>query len=358
MRSIRIFDRDLKLLAEIESYDSFSFERKFRTYGTFRIRINLNFPNTEFLQMNNLILVQGSSNKIGIIKQRSIGLSEDGQRSEILEITGFTLDYLFSKRIVVGTQNINSNSETIIKTFINDNCVNSIDNDRNYDFLTIAANQNRGSIFNWSARYTYLLEEISKINFNDNIGVVFNYNKTEILVDVVKSKDKTITSASPVIFAVEYDNIKTQVLTEDDLNYVNFAFIAGAGEGESRVTTTVGDGIGIDRQEMFYNNSGSEILELQAEATREMAALSKVFNMEGDILSVGPFIYERDWDLGDKVTIKNEKWGVQKNIIITGITEIYQGNELNINVEFGDNSTTLIDKVKSKFINVENEVRK
>ena len=46
--------------------------------------------------------------------------------------------------------------------------------------------------------------------------------------------------------------------------------------------------------------------------------------MEGQILTKSPFIYERDWDIGDITTQQNKNWGITMDARITEVKEIYE----------------------------------
>lgn len=354
MVAIRILDSDLNLLSEIDNYTSFYFTRKFRSWGDFQIQMNINLKGSEFLQTDNLILIQGSTNKIGIIKQREITVDSGGEGSEMLTVTGFTLDYLFKFRIVDGTQTTTGSTETIIKNLILNNCVNAADTDRNYNFLSVATDQSRGANLTWTARYSTVAEELEKISYNDSIAVFFEYKKTTIETEVMQAVDKSDT----VFFSTDFDNIKSQSLLEDTVNFYNFAFVAGEGEGDTRIVTSAGSGSGLNRNEIFLSYNESDATLLNDLAEQELASLSSEMHLEGEVLSVSPFEYEKDWDLGYKVTIKNDKWGVRRSALITSVTEIYEGNERIISVSFGDSPTDLIDTIKTKLFNFENEVRR
>ena len=92
------------------------------------------------------------------------------------------------------------------------------------------------------------------------------------------------------------------------------------------------------RYEMLLIQRGSEKLsEYQ---------LSNVF--ESKVNLTGNFVYKVDFDLGDIVTCHDHLWGITLDTRITEIEEVYEGNKTEINVTFGNNVPTLIDKIKAK----------
>ena len=57
-------------------------------------------------------------------------------------------------------------------------------------------------------------------------------------------------------------------------------------------------------------------------------------------------IYEEDFNLGDIVTIKNDRWNISTDRRITEITEIYEKDGFRLDVTFGNALPGIIDKVK------------
>ena len=65
-------------------------------------------------------------------------------------------------------------------------------------------------------------------------------------------------------------------------------------------------------------------------------------------LASNNLIYRVDFDLGDKVSIINKKWGLMLNERIVSITETYDIEGLKIDIEIGSNIPTLVEKIKRK----------
>ncbi|MEF7566303.1 hypothetical protein V4V35_25260, partial [Bacillus infantis] len=80
--------------------------------------------------------------------------------------------------------------------------------------------------------------------------------------------------------------------------------------------------------------------------------------LEGQVLTKSPFVYERDYDLGDIVTIQNVDWGVTLDARITEVKEIYENSGFSIEATFGNNRPTLIQKIKQELKQINKEVRK
>jgi hypothetical protein len=68
--------------------------------------------------------------------------------------------------------------------------------------------------------------------------------------------------------------------------------------------------------------------------------------MEGKVLKKSPFIYRRDYDLGDIVTIWNDDWGMTMNSRITVIRQSYSANGEEVELVFDESQPTLIQVLK------------
>lgn len=75
-------------------------------------------------------------------------------------------------------------------------------------------------------------------------------------------------------------------------------------------------------------------------------------------VTTGSFEYEKDWGLGDIVTIQNKDWGVTMDARITDIKEIYEMDGFSIEATFGNSRPTLIQKIKQELSQISGEVRR
>jgi hypothetical protein len=365
LKSIRIFSKQLELLAEIDGYESLIFTRKYIGYGEFEININRHKLYTEYLQKGNIILIGTSYNKIGIIKKIEITLDEDGRNSETINVFGYTLESLLYQRLIIppdgmAYDKITSNAESVVKHYINKNILNSTDIERNISYINVLSNQNRGMSVNWSSRFKNLGEEIEKICVYSGIGteVSLDYESKKFNFDVVVGKDLTTGQSenNPVIFSCQFDNIKSQKYFDTDLGYQNIAYVAGQGEGIDRVIEKVGTGTGLERYETFVDARDIDNADdLVDRGHQVLSETPQIKSLENEILTYGSFVYEKDWNIGDMVTVQNENWNITTDTRIMEVTEIYEPDGFQLHATFGNKIPRLIDKVKNEIgkINVE-----
>lgn len=368
MQPIRILTTDFQWLGEIDDYESLQFIRRFHKAGEFELHININKNLTETLQKDNLIYL--SPRKVGIIAHRE--LSKDD--SETLMIKGPTLQGFMSRRITVppageGYDRIKACAETVLKHYVLKNVVNPADSSRIIPDLEIAADQKRGDVVDYQSRLKQLDEELETISNMSGIGweIRLDLKSNKYVFDVIEARNLTAEQSvlPPVIFSIDFDNIKAQTFTDSALGYKNTAYVGGQGEEEERRIIEVGTAAGIGRYETFVDardvaemtkGEGSNeeipipevdiIAQLNDRGSKSLKEMDIIQSFESEILTYGPFVYEQDWDLGDIVTVQDKKWGLTLNTPIPEVKEIYEPSGFRLEATFGNTVPTLIEKIK------------
>lgn len=347
---IRVFDLNINFLTEIDDYESLVFERNYYTHSMFELHINENKKDVHHLIKNNIISIGKNLTKCGIIKV----VERSAENTEEIIISGFSLDFLFSSRVIIPVapsayDSIIASVETSIKHYINNCIVDPVDPKRKLDFFNLIEDCNRGAVSEYNARGEFLSEYVSQIRKQHEMGIsiVINRVTNKLDVDVMIGEDHRAGQEKPVIFSTDYDNISKQLLYQSDVEEKNFAYVYGQGEGVDRELVTVGDYSGINRKELIVE-SRSSTDSLISEGETELAQYPEIFTFETEILNRQPFVYERDFNLGDLVTVTNKKWSIRLDTRITEIREIYEAKKLRVEVVFGNNIPTLKDVLKGK----------
>ncbi|APU61187.1 siphovirus ReqiPepy6 Gp37-like family protein [Clostridium botulinum] len=351
---IRIIDKDFNLLGEVDDYESLVFIRRFSRVGEFELHINLEKNNVDKLQEDNLILLGAYFNKVGIIEFIDKSTSEDGK--EQLVIKGATLKGKIKDRTTVppigqGYDNATGTQETIIKKFVDNNAVNPVDRDRIIPNLIIAEDKQRGKQDAWRARYENLADKITEIAEYSNLGwdITLDTDNNKFVFDVIEGRNLTADQEQlpPVIFSVDFDNIKNKHFVKSLLNYKNVAYVGGKGEDEKRLIQQAGNAKGWARKETFIDCSqADDITELKTMGEHKLDDFNITETFESSVISFGSFNYMQDWDLGDIVTVIDRKWGITLNTRVTEVKEIYEVGGFNLECIFGNNIPTIIDSIK------------
>ncbi len=161
--------------------------------------------------------------------------------------------------------------------------------------------------------------------------------------------DRSIDNASgniPVVFSQEFDNLTGSEYALDTTPEKNVALIGGEGEGLTRFYSLVaGNETDLQRREVFVDASSinktfkDENEEektytdteytglLKSQGTQTLATLNELETFAGtiDILN-GNYVYNRDFSLGDIVTVQDNVLQMYVNVRITEITEVQDEN--------------------------------
>lgn len=273
-----------------------------------------------------------------------------------------------------------------MKHYVTRNAVNPENIARKIDLVQLEVNQNRGIQTAWQSRYKNLAEELESISLYSGLGwdVTLDFESKKYIFDVNQGRDLTVNQSvnPPVIFSPEFESVITQHFADSDLNYKNVGYIAGQGEGAEREIIVLGGANGLDRHETFVDArdvEDSALLETRGQQRMKEFDIEQYF--EAQIITpvttkdntnnshhaninqakeklYSTFIYEKDYALGDLVTVQNRSWGVTMDTRITEMTEIYEPNNTRIEATFGNSRPTLISVIKKKFAEMENEVKR
>jgi hypothetical protein len=379
MQQIRIITPNFDLLAEIDNYESMFFTRSWHGIGQLELRINRYKKHVEHLQKGNIIMI--NPQKAFIIKHREIALDENGKITENWLIKGLALKAITGQRVTIppsttAYDNKQGNAETVMKHYVDRNLINAVDQKRNIAQLILANNQNRGTNISWQTRYVNLTEEESAISLNSGLGwdVTLDITNKKWVFDVAVGRDLTVNQSTlpPVIFSPQFDALQSLQYTESELNYKNMAYVGGQGEGTARRIVQVGADTGLSRHEIFIDARdvaekddndipipvGTIIQTLTDRGQQQLNELIQEQYLEGQVLTKSPFKYQKDYDLGDIVTVQSRDWGVTLDTRITEIKEIYEVSGFKIEAVFGNNRPTLIKKIKQELAQIGGEIRK
>lgn len=414
LKPIRIFTPEIDLLSEISNYESLMFVRSENGIGDLELRINRYKRYTDTLQKGNIIVVGNDRHKVYIILHKEIELNERGKASENWLIKALQLKVITGQRITLPPTHTANDSksgpaETVLKHYVINNIVNPKDAKRKIPQLILADDLSRGNNINWQSRFKNVAEEMAEISLFSNLGwnVRVDYELRKWVFDVSEGRDLTVNQFNnpPVIFSPQFDNIKNMSYVDSDLNYRNTAYIAGQGEGVERRVVELGQSTGLSRYELFVdardieeetdvegqdpiprpiqdiindliNRGNQRLAEMIQERFMEAQIMTPVkgvdikkqlhfatqFQIVESVLTkqknFSSFIYEKDWDLGDIVTVQNNDWGITLDTRITEVKEIYEPSNYQIEATFGQSRPTLIDKIKQQFAQLSPEVRR
>lgn len=380
---IRIMTRDFRLLGQVDRYSSLQITRSWHGIGSIELVINRYLKGADKLLMGRIIFPHNQLNKAFVIKERKIELDENGKATENWIITALSLKSWFSQRITLPPEGKSQNSieadaESAMRHYANDYAVNPIDPSDVIPDLVLADNLNRGESISWQSRLKELSSEMTDIGFASGLGwnISIDAVNKKFVFEVLEGRDLTASQSilPPAIFSPEFKTLGQMSYMESELEFKNYAIVAGQGEGAERRIVTVGDesATGFDRHVLFVDarDVAEETDEdppqpipvekieerLRARGLQKLAEHQQEVYLEGQALTKSRLVYEKDWDLGDVVTQQNRDWGVTLDARITEVKEIYEPGKTSIEPVFGNNRPTLISKIKQELAGMKVEM--
>ncbi|AZS13804.1 siphovirus ReqiPepy6 Gp37-like family protein [Paenibacillus lutimineralis] len=352
---IRVYDTAFTWLGEIDSYESLQFTRRYNAVGEFELHIAINKQYASELQKDRFIMVDNDGTRSGLIQSRESFLSDKG--IETVVVRGKTLGCILDRRLTItgSYDRVRGPAETVMKHYVNNHLVNGTYasgtySNRKIPFFSIAADQGHGKEISWQSRYESVLVVTNNIATFCDMGwhAKLDIQQKRVVFDTYEGRNLTDKQGvyPPVIFSTEFDNVNALNFVDSDGQYKNVGYASGKGEEEDQVLLSVGDASGFERREVFIDGaSAGDTTELTKIGEQKLAEYKRLQTFEGVAVDTGSFVFEKDWFLGDSVTLKDAKWGVTMVTRITEVREFYEG-DYRLEVRWGDEIPTITSVVQ------------
>lgn len=351
---LEIINQDFLLQGIITNYESVIFNRSWSGVGTFEIHINKSKQNVDKLLKNNFIMLNKKQNKIGIIEDIQL----DCNNTKKLIISGKQLKGITNRRLTVTDtydRVAETQAENVFRHYIQNHIIDSYYNniatpERNIEWIKLAETKNRGIKTVWQSRFEYLDVLFEHISKDTGLGwdIILDLAQKCAFFDVFEGVDRSInqTVNPPVIFSDKKSNLKTSKIVSKTSGSKNVGYSLGKGEQEDRPIILVGDteASGLERKELLIDLGSIDIAEVEEEGNKKLTDYKEIKSIEGTIYQIPNMEYEKDWDLGDIVTIETEGYSEDKRI--TAIKEVYERGKTQIEVTFGDKIPGLAEQIK------------
>ena len=347
-----------------------------RYYGTgdFEIYMQATANAVELLQVGNYV-TRPNNDEVGVIEAITFNFSiQDGY---MITAVGRFAKSILDRRIIyklsetVNTPTILSgNVEIAVRRLVLDNAIDCTDTRRNISILGLAALNNlpqiivdeNGNPAQKQVSYDNLLEYTEKVlqEYGMSAKVILNDSNKKLLYSVFEGADRSADNTDgnePIVFSVDYDNLNSSNYQYDEKPLKNTALIGGQGEGLERFYTLLASNkSGLQLREVFvdassinrkYKPAGSETEQTYTKAEyrallnqKGQEQLKQTIILEtftGDInVSFGVWQFNRDYFLGDIVTVQDNKINKYINTRITEATEVQDENGYTVDIVFGE----------------------
>lgn len=363
-----IYDRDMVLQGVIDEIKSLIWTRRYWSAGEFKLLVPYKEKHIAILIKNNLIMKRGDTEAAEI---RYVHVSKNSQGIEEIEVQGKFITQWIGKRILLNQIITRRGTQEILYQIVRETVIDPIVAARAIPHIYIDmddVNTGSGTIDYTSEAFINALTAIetaakaAKLGFRIRTDVKTGRH----YFSVYKGRNLTAdqTENPPCIFSQEFDNIIEQEYTNSIENLKTTAYVGGE-EAELRIIAEVGSGaVGLDREEVFIdatdvtktytNENGQEITRtdedytacLKERGASELEEYAETLNFSSTINTHANLKYREDYDLGDRVTCVNKRWGIKINVRITEVAETYQQNMEEIDITFGESLPTLLTQIR------------
>ena len=362
----------------ITNYESLICTWNYYECGTFELTINKSKANTNKLKKDNMLIVNKKDDKILLIDKV---VTTTTKNSKTLKVTGTCIKGVTKRRIIAtnGYDRVTEDyAENIQKHYLRKHLVESYYDDirtpeRDILWIKKASSQNRGIKTVWQARLTNLHDELKHISEDTGLGWkgIIDRNEKCIYFDSIRGTDRTVNQVeSPnthhflstltheelqeytheqlkgtikhpyIIFSEKKKNLLEGKTTDDNTNYKNVGYVAGKGENEDRIIIVKGNATGFERREVLIDlNNIEDLEELNTEGQKKLDTYKIIQSVEGKVYQIPNMQYEKDFFLGDLVTLESD--GIYEDKRIIQAKEIYERNNKTVELGFGDKVPTL-----------------
>ena len=371
---IEILDTTKTPIGIIDTAKSVIWHNVYFGCGDFEIYCQATEAHLSLLKIGNYVTRNGT-NDVGIIE--SINVTFELKDGYMIVASGRFAKSILDRRLIYKLSG-NTNTPTILsgkvevaaRRLVLDNAIScSFDSRRNIPNFALGALKNfakiivdeNGNAAQKQVSYQNLLEYTDKLLHEYGYGakVTINDSNKNFLYTVYTGTDRSNDNTGgyePVIFSIEYDNLNSSDYLYNETPLKNAALIGGEGEGLERFYSLLTGGkTGLQLREIFVDASAinktykddndQEQTYTTAEYTAllkqqgQQALLQKIIEekFDGDInVNFGLWQLDRDYFIGDIITIQDNLIGIYINTRITETTEVQDDNGYSVDVVFGE----------------------
>lgn len=379
---LRVFDTTIEPLGAIDELASLLWHIKYFDVGTFSLLAPITDNNSKLLVEGNIIVKHDGKREItdaagGTWRRAAqityVHITKDENGLEQIEAQGFMLGWWLGKRCISPQIVATATNQSLINTMIKNNCGSGASAKRRFpQFVMLEQETIGGSAVEYANEvYADLGQEVKARAQAGKLGydILINERGKRYGFYLYKGKDLTAKNNdgnTPCIFSRDFDNVNEQEYTASIENGGNFIYVQGAADDNGSqpiVTVDAAGAAGLELEEVFcdatdiarkYQSGETEVTiplntylqMLKTRGSAELESYGKTINFVSTINTNSNLKFKRDFDLGDRITCKEEKWRIQIDARITEVTETYQKGAEEIEATFGDSLPTLVDKIR------------
>lgn len=361
---IIVLNKDLEQIGVIGVVNTLIWTRRYYKAGSFEIH----FPARYYDLVRKgygMYVYRTDRDELGVIRERNFTESDTAQKTAFAK--GYFSEDLLNNRVINGNYNKYGILEDVSRDIVNTYCINS-GSARKIPKLELGVRKGIGENLRLQVTGANVGEQLYMTEQSQGMShrIAYNYEQDKLRFEVWEGLDRTDEQDvnSWAIFSDSFRNIRDAVYNQDESNYKNVAYVAGAGEGSNRtiVEVDIRTDPSEERRETWvdardlqttYTSGGTQHTYTAAQyqellRQRGLDKLTQFAQIETVNSNVDPAAnleYGKDYDLGDLCTYRYTDVNIEMSKRITEITETIEGSRRSLALTFGIDKASDIRQV-------------
>lgn len=334
---IYVYDSLFSNVGIIDNYSSLLWVQRYSKCGDFELIVSASDEMVNLLSQENYLHIPYFDRVWMIIE--SVKISTDAENGDSLVVSGRSFESILDRRIIFPQTVLDGAFQTCVRQIVESNIgVTASDERKIANFIMDdSADSSITSITSLKAQFTgaSLYEAISELCDAYGLGYYVTFTGTNFVFQLYSGLDRSIDQniRPPVIFSPDYESLMESMYHSDTSNFKNVAYVNGIGEGTDRKHAVYDpvSATGLGRRELYVD--ARDISNVDGETTisdqdyQELLitrGTEKIIeHLPGSIFEASPipdnqFVLNRDYNLGDIVTVQNE-YGISSKSRVTEI---------------------------------------
>ena len=349
---VLVLNTRFESVAIVDTFESLIWTDRYYEAGDFEIYTAATKEMLQVLQTDYYLWCKESEHMMII---EGIEIKSDFENGNKLIVTGRSLESILDRRIIWGQTNIDDTLQNGIKTLLDLNVISPTDTNRrisNFIFSTSSDISIQSMFLQTQYNGENLYEAIVDICKSNGVGFKVTLDESNRFVfKLYYGVDRTYNQIEypAVEFSNDFDNLVNSDYVTTKKDFKTISLIGGEGEGDERVTTSVGiSGTYryLNRREIFTDathvskksddrelTDEEYIAQLQQKGLEDLADKIITESFEGEINNA-LFKYDENYYMGDIVEVSNE-YGNESEPRVIEFIRSQSNNELKNYPTFG-----------------------
>jgi hypothetical protein len=373
--TINIFTHELIWMGQVDSVTSLIHRSSWAETLYSELIVSKHAQGVEEIQIGRILVVNNQKDKALIVEDLNASLDDESIVFSCIQLKDL-LNYRIAHPSDAGTFTQRRQSDVMMLIASGNLITQTRDNDRKFwndartkNLFSVAPLKGLGNIIDFTVNWEsgQLGDVISSVARNSNrpLGwnVLINDTNDGFVMDVYQGEERHInqTILPPVVFSEDFGNIKNATYEYSIRQWRNVIFMTWEEPTDARTlritpvtSTNRGATVSFNRKEMIYNSTKQSQGEVSSDGRSELNKRPHVETFDAEIINNENTMstYQKNWDLGDIVTVQSKEVLKEKMISIdaqiTEIEEIYDAGEYSIKATFGLGKLTFVDLIKQE----------